>query len=105
MTTWLVILGMALVTFATRFIAFVAIQGDIAPWLQRWLSYVPVAVFVALLLPPLITREINSTTMLSLGPTLPVGIVGAIVAWYSRNVLLTIVVGLLTFWLIRFVAP
>ncbi|MEM8532690.1 MAG: AzlD domain-containing protein [Chloroflexota bacterium] len=103
MTTWLVILGMALVTFATRFVAFVAIRGDIAPWLQRWLSYVPIAVFVALLLPPLITEQADTTTMLSLGPALPVGIVGAIVAWYSRNVLLTITLGLFTFWLIQLI--
>lgn len=103
MTTWLVILGMALVTFATRFVAFVAIRGDIAQWLQRWLSYVPIAVFVALLLPPLITEEIGTTTMLSFGPALPVGIVGAVVAWYSRNVLLTITLGLLTFWLIQLI--
>ena len=50
MTIWLTILGMALVTYATRVTALLTLRGELAPWLQRWLGYVPVAVFVALYL-------------------------------------------------------
>jgi branched-subunit amino acid transport protein len=37
----------------------------------------------------------------TLGPALPAGLVGALVAWRTGNVLLTIGVGLAAFWLLR----
>ncbi|KPV51539.1 hypothetical protein SE17_20615 [Kouleothrix aurantiaca] len=101
MTIWLTILGMALATYATRVTAMLALRGELAPWLQRWLGYVPAAVFVALILPPLLLREQNGARLLALGPALPAGIVGALVAWRTGNVLLTIIGGLLAFWALR----
>jgi branched-subunit amino acid transport protein len=100
MTIWLTILGMALVTYATRVIMLLALRGEVAPWLQRWLDYVPVAVFTALILPPLLLSSGERPTLL-LGPALPAGIVGALVAWRTGNVLLTIAAGLAAFWLLR----
>lgn len=98
---WLVILGMAVVTYATRVVMMVALRGEVAAWLRRWLSYVPVAVFTALILPPLLLQARGQTMSLALGPQLPAGLVGALVAWRSGNVLLTIGAGLVTFWLLR----
>jgi branched-subunit amino acid transport protein len=101
MTIWLTILGMALVTYATRVIMLLALRGEIAPWLRRWLDYVPIAVFTALIVPQLLTRTSDGTTTLILGPALPAGLVGAVVAWRSGNVLLTIGAGMAAFWLLR----
>jgi branched-subunit amino acid transport protein len=50
MMIWLTIAGMALVTFLTRVIPMLAMRGDVVPWLRRWLGFVPVAVFTALVL-------------------------------------------------------
>ena len=100
MTIWLTILGMALVTYATRAIMLLALRGEVAPWLQRWLGYVPVALFTALILPPLLLSG-GERPALVLGPALPAGVVGALVAWRSGNVLLTIAAGLAAFWLLR----
>ena len=100
MTIWLTILGMALVTYAARVIMLLALRGEVAPWLQRWLGYVPVAVFTALILPPLLLSQ-HEPPALTFGPALPAGVVGALVAWRSGNVLLTIAAGLATFWLLR----
>ena len=36
MTIWLTLLGMALATYATRSITMLALRGDVAPWLRRW---------------------------------------------------------------------
>jgi branched-subunit amino acid transport protein len=102
MIIWLTILGMALVTYATRAIMMLALRGEVAPWLRRWLGYVPVAVFTALLLPPLLLTA-SDRPALAIGPALPAGAAGALVAWRSGNVLLTIGAGLGVFWLLRWV--
>jgi branched-subunit amino acid transport protein len=101
MTIWLTILGMALVTFATRVTTMLALRGDVSPWLRRWLGYVPVAVFTALIVPPLLLRAQDGAQVLVLGPALPAGIAGALVAWRTGNVLLTIVAGMGVFWALR----
>ena len=101
MTIWLTILGMALATYATRVITMLALRGDVAPWLRRWLSYVPVAMFTALVLPPLLLTEQAGAKVLTIGPALPTGLIGGLIAWRTGNVLLTIVAGLATFWALR----
>ena len=101
MTIWLTILGMALATYATRVTTMLALRGDVAPWLRRWLSYVPVAMFTALILPPLLLSEQAGTKVLALGPALPSGLVGGLVAWRTGNVLLTIIAGIVTFWALK----
>lgn len=103
MTIWLTIAGMALATYATRVITMLALRGEVAPWLRRWLGYVPVAVFTALILPPLLLHEEGGAKTLALGPALPAGLVGALVAWYTGNVLLTILGGMATFWALRLI--
>ena len=101
MTIWLTILGMALATYATRATTMLALRGEIVPWLRRWLGYVPIAVFTALILPPLLIREQGGARIVAIGPALPAGIVGALVAWRSGNVLLTLLAGMATFWALR----
>jgi len=103
MIIWLTILGMSLATYATRVTTMLALRSDVAPWLRRWLGYVPVAMFTALILPPLLLSEQAGAKILALGPALPAGLVGGIVAWRTANVLLTIVAGLATFWALRWV--
>jgi branched-subunit amino acid transport protein len=101
MTIWLTILGMALATYATRVTMMLALRGEVAPWLRRWLGFVPVAVFTALILPPLLLREEGGAKAIALGAALPAGLVGALVAWRTGNVLLTIAAGMAAFWLLR----
>jgi branched-subunit amino acid transport protein len=100
MTIWLTIIGMAIATYATRAVALLALRGELAPWLRRWLDYVPVAVFTALVLPPLLLTS-SEPAALTIGPVLPAGVAGALVAWRSGNVLLTIGAGLAIFWVLR----
>ena len=101
MTIWLTIIGMALATYATRVVTMLALRDEVAPWLRRWLGYVPAAVFTALILPPLLLREDGGARALAIGPALPAGVVGALVAWRSGNILLTIAAGMAAFWALR----
>jgi branched-subunit amino acid transport protein len=105
MMIWLTIAGMALVTFLTRVIPMLAMRGDVVPWLRRWLGFVPVAVFTALVLPPLLVSRTGDGAQLVFGTPLIAGLVGAVVAWYSRSALLTMLSGLAVYWLLRLLIP
>ena len=102
MSIWLAIIGMAIVTSISRVTMLLALRGEVVPWLRRWLSYVPVAVFTALILPPLLIQSSNGSASVVVGAALSAGLVGALVSWRTGNVLLTIIAGLATFWLLRF---
>ncbi|MBC8162533.1 MAG: AzlD domain-containing protein [Roseiflexaceae bacterium] len=101
MNIYVTILGMVLVTYAARVAALLLLRGELPAWLNRWLKLVPIAVFTALILPPLLLRELGDARVLALGPALPAGLVGALVAWRWGNLLLTIGAGMLAFWLAR----
>jgi branched-subunit amino acid transport protein len=103
MNIWLTILGMAGVTYVVRALPLLLLRREVTPWLGRWLGLVPVAVFTALIVPEVLLRQTADGRALALGPALPAGVVGALVAWRTGKVLLTIAAGLLTFWLLRWV--
>lgn len=103
MNITLTIVGMALVTFATRAVAPLLLRGELPVWLRRWLSFVPIAVYVALILPPLMLDEHSASRSMTFSPALPAGVVGAFVAWRTNNVLLTLAAGFAAFWLVKLV--
>ena len=94
MSLWLVILLAGLLTFATRLSFILLIDRIKLPgWFRRGLRFVPVAVLSAIILPQLATR--NATLDLSLrNPQLYAGTLAVLVAWRTKNVLLTIFVGM-----------
>ena len=101
MQIWGAIIGMAAVTYLARVMLLLALRGELAPWLRRWLGYVPVAVFTALIIPALFIQSQTGVATLVVGPAAPAGLVGALVSWRTGNVLLTIVAGMATFWALR----
>ncbi|HMO57521.1 MAG TPA: AzlD domain-containing protein [Roseiflexaceae bacterium] len=98
---WLAMIGMALVTVASRVLPLLLMRSEPAPWLRTWLSFVPPAVFAALIVPPLLLASSGTGRIVQLGPALPAGLIGVLVAWRSGNVLLTLAAGLISFWVLR----
>ena len=93
-TLWLTIVIAGVVTFATR-LSFIALleRIKVPVWFQRALRFVPAAVLSAIILPETATR--NGALDLSLhNPQILAGCLAALVAWRTRNVLLTILVGM-----------
>jgi branched-subunit amino acid transport protein len=93
------IAGMVLVTFAIRYSMFlVAGRFEFPPQLINALRYVPPAVLTAIIVPAVL---IPTDEGLNLGYT-NAYLVGALaafaVSWFSQNLLLTIVLGMLAFW-------
>lgn len=92
---WLLILGVAATSFIPRasFILLFA-RWPVPALLQRALRYVPAAVFSAILVPALALSD-GSLHLALDNPRLLAGILAGVVAWRTRNTLITIVTGML----------
>jgi branched-subunit amino acid transport protein len=102
MNIWIVLLCGGLITFALRF-SFIYLLGRfrIPETVRRALNYVPPAVLSAIIFPELFIR--NGAMDLSAGNTrMLAGLVAILVAWFCKNTLLTIVVGMAAFFVLRF---
>ena len=97
MQNLLVFIGMAAVTFFTRYAMIAALGREMPPLVQRWLRYVPAAVLAALVAP----AGLAPNGRLQLGTNVWAMVVGLFIAWRTRNVLWTILSGMATFWLVR----
>lgn len=99
MNPWLAILGMGILTFALRF-SFIYLVGTIKlpPLVQQALRFVPVAVLPAIVMPAIAYTD--TTLDLSLANArLPAALIAALVAWRTRNILLTLFVGMVALWI------
>lgn len=92
-TTWVVILVAAAGTFAQRasFLVFAHRLAEVSPRAQRVLRQIPPAVLAALVVPALV-RPVDDLDLWQ--PRLLAGVVAALVSWRTRNVGLTLVVGM-----------
>ena len=105
MNVWLLLLGMGLVTYAIRLSLIVLIgRVDVPPLVQKALRFVPPAVLSAIIFPELLRP--GGTLDLSFGNVrLLAGVLAAGVAWRTKNVLLTIGVGMVALWVLQVVVP
>lgn len=97
----LIFLGMALVTFFTRYTMIALFGHGISPRLQRWLNYVPAAVLSALIAPAALAPQ----GKIQVGLPVASLVVGCLAAYRTRNVFWTILAGLAVFWLGKLVFP
>ncbi|GAK60277.1 branched-chain amino acid transport [Candidatus Vecturithrix granuli] len=98
---WLIVLVLTIGNYLFR-LSFIAIFGQraIPPLLDRLLRFVPVAVLPALIVPALVFQK----GILYVGlenPRLIAGLLAAIVAWETENMLATIGVGMGTLWVLQ----
>jgi len=100
-TIWLAMIGLGILTFLTRFSFIALLERWQAPVIvQRALRFVPVAVLTAIIIPELVLP--NGTPDVQPGnPRLLAGLVAALVAWKTRNVIWTIVAGMAVLWMLQ----
>src|ERR1044072_3571846 len=101
MNIWLVMLIGGLITFGMRF-SFIFLFGKfhIPETIRKALHYVPPAVLSAIIFPELFLR--NGALDLSLENTpLLAGLFAILVAWFSKNTLITIIAGTLALFLLK----
>ncbi len=99
----LIILGSGLVTFVPRVLPLMTMSRLTLPkWLMSWLDYVPIAVISALIAQQVFTENgevsslSNNIELLSAIPTF-------LIATKTRSLLITVLTGILSYMLIRFI--
>lgn len=97
----LLILGMAGVTFLTRYL-FIALLGRwaLSADLRRWLVHVPIAAFAVIVVRGTLTPR-GTLWLHPQSPYLWGAAAAGLVAWRSRSLILTIIAGLGGLWLAR----
>jgi branched chain amino acid efflux pump len=101
MNVWSLLIGMGIVTYAIRLSLIVLIgRVDVPPLIQKALRFVPPAVLSAIIFPELLRP--GGALDLSLGNVrLLAGVLAASVAWRTKNVLLTIGIGMVALWVLQ----
>ncbi len=94
MSFWLTTCGMVAVTFGSRF-AGLALRAEPGPFWQRFLHFVPIAVFAALVTPPLAGGSGEGEIRLV------AAVLAALAAWRTKQLWIALAVGMATFWLLR----
>jgi branched-subunit amino acid transport protein len=94
MNFWWIMILAGLLTFATRLSFILLLERIKVPeWFRRGLRFVPVAVLSAIILPEL-TNPNGSLFLSWRNPQLLAGALAILVAWKTRNVILTILAGM-----------
>ena len=105
MSGWLVIFLMALATYLLRYLPIAVLsQVRLPGWLSRWLELAPVTILAAMLAPTLFMPDGRldiSLTNASLWAAIPTGLV----AWRTRSIVPTIVVGMIASAFLQFMSP
>ena len=104
MNIWLVMLLGGLITFGMRFsLIYLFGRFQIPETMQKALHYVPPAVLSAIIFPELFLHD----GVMDFSPDntrLLAGVIAIVVAWFSRNTLITILAGMIALFLLQFLS-
>ena len=103
MKLFLILLLIGVITYSLR-LSFILLFGksEAPQWLRHTLRFVPPAVLSAIIFPELLLHD--GSLNLSLGnPRLLAGLLASLVAWRTKNVMATILVGMAALLVLQFV--
>lgn len=101
MNIWLIMIAIGVITYATR-LSFILVFGgmEMPRNIIRALRFVPAAVLSAIIFPELLIRD--GSLYLSAGnERLLAGLLAFLVAWYTKNTVLTILAGMAALFLLQ----
>ena len=100
--TWLSILVAGIITYFTRMTMVTLIRREmLSSKLKDVLVYVPSAVFPAIIFPGIFINDYGNFITLD-DPKIFGAIIAVAVAFYSKNIIATILSGLISYWIIIF---
>ncbi len=95
----MLVFGMGIVTFIPRWVPlFFLSKQQLPPWLIEWLELIPVAILSALLAPTLLTKG-NPRVFDPMSIEMLVAVPTFIVAWFTKSLAGSLIVGMLLYWL------
>ena len=101
--TWLSIIIAGILTYFTRMTMIALVRRDLlGEKIKAVLAYVPSAVFPAIIFPAIFINDYGAYIEMN-DPKIFGALVAIIVGYFSRNVIATILSGLLSYWIIIFV--
>ena len=99
---WSLIIYAGIITFATRFSMIFLLKKDILnDKAKKILSFVPAAIFPAIIFPPIFLDDTGSIDLES-NPKILAAIFAIIVGYLSKNIIATIFAGLISYWFLIF---
>ena len=101
--TWLSIIIAGIITYFARMTMVALVSRDmLGDRIKAVLAYVPSAVFPAIIFPAIFINDYGSFIEMN-DPKIFAAIVAIIVGYFSRNVIATILSGLISYWFLIFV--
>ena len=99
---WSTIIYCGIITYLTRFSMIFLLTKDILnDRAKKILSFVPSAIFPAIIFPPIFLDNTDSLDFES-NPKILAAILAIIVGFFSKNVIMTIFAGLISYWFLIF---
>jgi branched-subunit amino acid transport protein len=103
MSDWVLIVYCGLITFLTRFSMIALLKKEMFNnRIREVLSYVPSAIFPAIIFPAIFLDNYG-VIQLDDNPKILASIIAVVCGVLSRNILVTIFAGLITYWFIIFI--
>ncbi len=100
---WSLIIYCGVITYLTRFSMIFLLKKDVFnDKAKKILSYVPAAIFPAIIFPPIFLNNSGSLDLEN-NPKIIASIFAIIVGYLSKNIIATIFVGLTSYWFLIFV--
>ena len=100
---WSLIVYCGVITFLTRFSMIFLLKEDIFnDKIKKILSFVPAAIFPAIIFPPIFLDNIGNLD-LDNNPKIYAAIIAIIAGYFSKNIIATIFAGLISYWFLIFI--
>ena len=100
--TWLSIIIAGILTYFTRMTMIALVSRDmLGERIKAVLAYVPSAVFPAIIFPAIFINDYGTFIEMN-DPKIFGAIVAIVVGYFSKNVIATILSGLISYWIILF---
>ena len=104
LTIWLLIFAVGAATYTAR-LSFIALfaRREMPPLLAQALRHVPVAMVTAIVVPAVVFTMPGELRLDASNAKLIAALVAGAVAWWRQSAVLTIAVGMIVLWSLRYV--
>ena len=102
MTIWISIVIAGIINYLTRLGSILLIKPEsLSESAKKILGYVPSAVFPAIIFPAVFFNETNTIVQIT-DPKIIGFFVAIVIGYISKNIILTIIAGLISYWIVIF---